>query len=296
MNLIDILVIITLSLAAILTFTMAVLAWRRRQTVGLLSFSLLMTAVGIWSLAYLFELLASGLQTKIFWANVQYIAIPLVPSLWFLFAFQYAGQDQSRLRAPFIAILFGLPGITILLSWTNPLHEWMRSNVHLMNSDLVSEMGKTWGPWFWVQVIFSYLLLATGTFLLIRGSFRSQRIYRQQRLLVVVAALLPWIGNFLYLTGAVKAFDPSPLAFSLTGLILAWGFIRWRLIDLVPVARESVVESLEDGVIVLDAHRVVVDANPCAARILGRSLDDLAGRPAEEVFAGWTDLRAMLHS
>ena len=238
----------------------------------------------------------AGLQAKIFWVNVQYIAIPLVPSLWFLFAFQYAGQDQSRLRAPFIAVLFGLPGITILLSWTNPLHEWMRSNVHLMNSDLVSEMGKTWGPWFWVQVIFSYLLLATGTFLLIRGSFRSQRIYRQQRLLVVVAALLPWIGNFLYLTGAVKAFDPSPLAFSLTGLILAWGFIRWRLIDLVPVARELVVESLEDGVIVLDAHRVVVDANPCAARILGRSLDDLAGRPAEEVFAGWPDLCAMLRS
>jgi diguanylate cyclase (GGDEF)-like protein/PAS domain S-box-containing protein len=255
----------------------------------------MMFAVGIWSFGYLLELIIPGLDAKIFWVNFQYIGIAAIPPLWFLFAYEFTGLKR-HLTPVGLAVLFALPLVTVVLSWTNPLHEWMRSNVHVIGNGFLTELGKTWGIWFWVQLVYGYLQLFTGTILLISGTIHTQRIYRRQRLLMILAAVFPWIGNFLYISHIANGFDPSPLAFSLSGLLAVLGFFRWRLMDLVPVARASVLESLEDGVIVLDDHNRVVDANPAAAVVLGQPLDGLAGKTAAEVFAIWPDLCAMLRS
>jgi PAS domain-containing protein len=55
----------------------------------------------------------------------------------------------------------------------------------------------------------------------------------------------------------------------------------------VPVAREMVVDSMEDGVIVLDAERRLVDLNAAAERYTGCTAASL-GRPIDEVVAWWT--------
>ena len=65
-----------------------------------------------------------------------------------------------------------------------------------------------------------------------------------------------------------------------------------RLFDMLPVAREAVVESMRDAVYVLDTHDRLVDQNPAACRQLGRSAEEIVGRPAAEVFAAWPDLLA----
>ncbi len=47
------------------------------------------------------------------------------------------------------------------------------------------------------------------------------------------------------------------------------GIYRYRLFGLVPVARDMVVDSMDDGVIVLDAQRRLVDLNAAAERYTG---------------------------
>lgn len=289
-------VVFSLSIASILAFMLSGLAVRRRYAPGLPAFSILMFSTGIWSLAYLLELITPGLHTKLFWVNVQYIGISTVPLFWFLFAFRYAGWDWRGLPLVARVPLFGIPLLTILLSWTNPLHQWMRFDLSLPPDPTFGELGKTWGPWFWVFVVYSYLLMVGGAVLMIYNSVQAQRIYRLQRTVVVLAALLPLTGNFLYIFDLVETFDPTPLAFSITGLLVAGGFLRLRFMDLVPVAREVVLESLEDGVIVLDEQSRVVDANPAAARVLDQPLAKFAGKHARDVFAQWPDLCAVLES
>ena len=65
-----------------------------------------------------------------------------------------------------------------------------------------------------------------------------------------------------------------------------------RLLDLVPLARDAVLEGLPDVVIVLDSEDRVVDVNRAAASRLGSRRVDLVGRRADQALASWPALGA----
>ena len=48
-----------------------------------------------------------------------------------------------------------------------------------------------------------------------------------------------------------------------------------------PVARSVVLETLEDGVVVIDAFHRVADLNPAAERVLASTVADAIGRPID---------------
>ena len=131
----------------------------------------------------------------------------------------------------------------------------------------------TYGPAFWVYRGYSQLLLVVSAALLLRSLVHSQRIYRGQADAMLVGALAPLAGNALYLFGLnpFPGLDLTPFAFALTGIAAAWAVFRFRLLDIVPIARDAVIENMSDGVIVLDTQGRVVDLNPIAQQILDRS-------------------------
>jgi PAS domain-containing protein len=65
------------------------------------------------------------------------------------------------------------------------------------------------------------------------------------------------------------------------------GALRYRLLDLLPVARAALIEGMEDGVIVLDAQDRVLDFNQAARPIVDQPWPKAIGQPAERVLIGW---------
>ena len=61
--------------------------------------------------------------------------------------------------------------------------------------------------------------------------------------------------------------------------------LRYQLLDLRPVARTLVLETMRDAVVVADAHGHVVDVNPAAQRLLGIPAAALIGTPADALLA-----------
>ena len=110
----------------------------------------------------------------------------------------------------------------------------------------------------------------------------------------IMAVAPPWLGTALYLSGVgvLGGADPTPLAFALTGVVFAAGLFRRRLFDLVPVARHALIESMADGVLVLDAEHRVLDINPSARALLGLSSAPIGAR-AEVVLAAWPAVVAL---
>ncbi len=80
--------------------------------------------------------------------------------------------------------------------------------------------------------------------------------------------------------------DLTPLFFIATGLIAGWAVLRAGLLEVVPVARDQVVETMTDGVLVSDRAGRLVDLNPAARRILALVRPDAAPDPIGEPFAG----------
>ena len=92
----------------------------------------------------------------------------------------------------------------------------------------------------------------------------------------------PWLGNAITVLelGPVPGLDLTPFSFTFAGLALGWALFRYRLLDLIPAARDTVIESMYDGVMVLDTKNRIVDLNPAAQRLMGQNGAELVGEDA----------------
>jgi signal transduction histidine kinase len=212
---------------------------------------------------------------------VQYLAIATVPPLWFAFLCDYVGAtwaSDRRIRAA----LAGLAVATIALAMTNESHHLIWTSVDLTPSGAASY---SHGPWFWFTVAYHYALVLGGTVVLARAMRRSPSPYQGQFSTLIVASLIPWAFNAIYLFGpnAFGGFDATPLSFAISGVLFTWALYRTYLFDLIPVAHDMLVDSLSDAVIVVDPRGRVLDMNS-AARNLAHVEGAWLGRPATEVF------------
>jgi diguanylate cyclase (GGDEF)-like protein len=123
----------------------------------------------------------------------------------------------------------------------------------------------------------------TGTCVLAARLLRVSSLYRRQVVTLTVSVLLPLAGNLASSIGLpfAKAYDPTPIFVSIGGLVLVWGAFRYRLLDLLPVARTMTFDRLDDPVLVVDPFGRIVDRNPAAVRLLGSGAT--IGTPVQHV-------------
>jgi PAS domain S-box-containing protein/putative nucleotidyltransferase with HDIG domain len=84
--------------------------------------------------------------------------------------------------------------------------------------------------------------------------------------------------------------DVTPFSFAFGNLVVAWGLFRYHLFDIIPIARDIVVENMEDLVVVLDMQDRVVDINSAALEALQMDSLQVLGQPAATIFAPWPEL------
>jgi PAS domain S-box-containing protein len=258
---------------------------------------LLMLSVALWSLAYVFELGSPDLGTKVLWAKIKYIGIVSVPMAWLFFVLMFTKQEQW-LASRKIVFLTIIPIITLLLVWTNDLHGLIWSSIGTNNSSLSPMPVLTHGAWFWIQTIYSYLILLFATILVLEALIRSSHLYSHQTVGLLISILAPWAGNVLHFTGSTPLpdMDLTPFAFTLTGFALAWSVFGFGLLNIVSVAQEQFIESMSDIVIVINALNRIVDLNPAAQRIIGVTGSEAIGQAATKVLANWSDLLVHTHN
>ena len=265
-------------LAAVASLLLAFYAWRLRGTPGAPMLALMMVAGTTWSTAYGLEMVSSGAAAKFFWANLKYLGIVTVPLFWMLFALLYTGRGRWVTRRALV-LLAVIPAISLALIWTNGTHHLFWSFREIDTSGPFPAVGAVYAPWFWFHTAYSYLLILVATVLLVRALVSPLRLYRGQRFALLIGVLVPWASNAasLYGLNPVPNLDPTPLAFTVTGVALSWSLLRYRFLDVLPVARDVAVDAMQDGVIVLDLQNRVVDLNPTAQRVLDRTVPQAVG-------------------
>ncbi len=266
--------------AAAVSAALALIAWRRRSVPGALALMSLCLAIGVWSSAYALELGSPDVPTRVFWNKVQYLGIVVTPVAWLSFGLQYTGRHHwTRWRT--MALLALIPLLTLVLVWTNEQHRLIWSSTALNSDGPFPILDSSYGAWFWVHTAYSYLCLLTGTLVLIHAFVRSPGLYRRQIMLMLGAAAAPWVGNalFIFELSPWPGLDLTPFAFTLSCIAIAWALFRLHFLDIVPIARDNVIESMSDGVIVLDEQSRIVDINPAACSVLGHKPADIIGQP-----------------
>ncbi len=116
--------------------------------------------------------------------------------------------------------------------------------------------------------------------------------YRLQSGTILIGMLVPLLTDIICLAGfnPVPDLALTPLAYTVTGLTLSYALARYRLLDLIPIPRETVVEGMKDGWMVLDTQNRIVDLNPAAEAVVGLPRHKLLGQPAEKNLRDWPNL------
>ncbi|MBU1879363.1 MAG: diguanylate cyclase [Chloroflexi bacterium] len=283
--------LLTAGLAVVLAWAV----WHRRTVPGRTAFAGLMLAAGEWALMRTLEAAAVEMTAKIFWAKLEYPGIVSVSVFWLIFVLRYTdfGSWLTRRRRHQL-VLWIVPAITLALALTNEWHHLIWTTITPSPTRPTEILIYGHGTWFWVHAVYSYTLLLVGSLWLIRAAVRSYRVYRVQSAVILMATAMPWIGNAIYLTGLspIPGLDLTPLSCVLTGLLLSWAIFRYRLFDLVPVARHTLIDNMADGVLVLDAQNRIVDVNPAAQHLIGAGPSGLIGQSASQALAPWPDVVA----
>jgi len=258
--------------------------WKRRAMPGGVYFSLLMAAIGFWALMCMGENEVKATLLRNICIIMQYVAVTWAGPIWLLFVLDYGYRNRWPITRK-VQWIWALPFITMVLAVTNQWHGliWYRSP-----EDLII-FGH--GIGLWANLIYTYALLLIGFILLIWAVIGSYRKNYLRTAMLLVGAMIPVVSSILYMVGL----DPdivgeiTPFALGATIIIYAWGIFGLRLFDLVPVAREALVRSMADGVIVLDKKGEIVDMNPAAMRMFD-AIDAPIGQPMGVVLSRWPQL------
>ena len=267
--------------SAAISSAIAVYSWRHRASSENIPLAFLMLAAAIWSGAYALELSSTELSLKLFFTGIEYIGIALLPLTWLALALQFSGYESLLSYKKFWPLAI-IPFSTILLVWTNDYHHLIYKQTWIEFSNGYPAIDFVQGNWYWINVAYSYILIFIATLLVILAFIRSPRLYKNQALLLLIGAMIPWLANLAYMTGwhPIPFLDTTPLAFVLTGICTAVGLLHFRLLDIIPVAKDIVIENIPEGIIVLDSKNRILDMNNAALITTGLKLEEAIGQAA----------------
>jgi PAS domain S-box-containing protein len=259
---------VPLLVSGLLCLQMALVAWRRRPVPGATPLALLMAALAGWSFVNLVEKSLTDYDLRRFLATCDYLFIVTVPAAWLVFAARFARQDRWLLPA-LLPLLFVEPVLIVALALTNPYHGLIHRATAMRAEGPYAVMVIDHGPFFYVSAVYNYVLFAAGAVLLVLGLARQPDRSVGRFLIVLGAMLVPVLGNIAYVVGLQppELSDLTPVYFAVPGLASAWLLFGARVFDVLPIARDYVLDCLEDAIFVLDPCGRILDAN-----LAGRAL------------------------
>ncbi|WP_263020802.1 sensor histidine kinase [Natronobiforma cellulositropha] len=269
-----------LLVAAALTGVIAWYAWRNRDAPGGTAFAVLMLAMSLWATAYSLQLAGANESTKLFWANLVHVGVATVPVAWFCFTLEFTGRGHWVTKRA-VAALAVVPAAYVGAVYTNEHHGLVRESLGVeAASESLLVFRQVFGPVFWAHAAYGYVLMTAGVVVLAQLLFWSPRVYQRQAGLLLVGAVLSMVANTVHHAGLspIVNFDLTPFSFPLIGVAYLVAIAQYRLLDLTPIAREFVVDTLEDGVVVVDRDGRIVDLNGRAATIIGLEATEVVGR------------------
>lgn len=256
---------------------------RYKKTPGVRFWLVWQLASSYWAFTYAFEFSSIDLETKIWWSKLSYLGIVYCPISFLFFSLAFSSQYRY-LKRKFIIAGYIFASLFILSPFTNELHHlhWKSYSIN----PLTNATDYEYGPLFWVMVFFTYAALFSGIINIFLLYFRLSPHYRRQISLLFLASILPPIGNLIYIfqVNPVPGFDWTPFTFIFTGLLIAANLSQFNMFELVPFARNILIDNIPDAIMVVDNSYMLADLNPAMRNLIDSKEKTVIGRKVVELF------------
>ncbi|MGG1551013.1 histidine kinase N-terminal 7TM domain-containing protein [Paenibacillus ferrarius] len=245
-----------------------VLIKRHRYTNIAKLFIVYTICIAIYCFSSALGLLSTTLQELKLWTTVQYIGMPFSPPLGLLFVMHYLGFPVTRRR---VILLLAIPVISLCMVATNDWH-----HLHYRVFEIDPILGAPYvhqeiGVWYMIHGVFTFGSMFVAFWLVIFQWRETAKTYRPQLIALMFGQLVPIVTAFVYLVGLTPpGVDPVPMVLWISSLLYVWSINSSRLFTLMPVAKDAIFQSINDGVLVLDEFNRIIEFNRACQRMLPR--------------------------
>jgi diguanylate cyclase (GGDEF)-like protein len=269
-----------------------IFTWPRRRIPGGVYLLGHLVALSIWVIGLYFEAVSNSFQAKILWSQILYIGFTATVPFFFLFVLEYT--NQTKIRWSFAAVFFIVPLLIDIAAWTNQWHHLLWTGFHWGSVEF-NVLIYDHGVIFFLHIIYIYTLVFFGLGILLNKILKSQPPFRSQLIILFVSGLFPLVSGSMYVfnINLVQGMDTSSFGFLLTNLMLALGFSHYQLLDLVPVARDTLIRRVQDGMIVVDWKCRIVEINKNAIDLLAISVPNPIGCAYQDLLPWQLDLEVL---
>lgn len=291
MNLPSFILFVTAGVVAIT----AGLTWQRRSARGGNNLFRLTVSLFIWSFCAGMEAFFPDVPDKLVWAKFEYLGAATAAPFFLIFTLVFTHRARV-FNTPRLIAFWTIPAATIFLVFTNDLYHLVWK-YFITNPDINSHaIIYVPEPEYWVNLSFAYLCLIVSTVLFVMELKRAQGTRRKQIAAILIGLSFPWlfsvIDNFAP-QPIYPGLDLTPIGFAFAGIALTWAFTSTGLLSLVSIAHKTLIEQLQDGVIVIDTNNRVIEVNSAAAHLLNRTSLPL-GEDVFITFKPWSILASAL--
>ncbi len=265
----------------------AILILRKRKVRGVASLVVFSFALITWACAYgilLYVTTQNSHSDGRFWLALVTLSATVTATALLTFIIAYTSHAEWLSKWG-ILLLCLEPLTTQVLFWTSRFQGSFSTTYMLTKTGIFLSPS----PWYWINASYSDGLVILALILLTQTFLNKPRQYVLQSITVIIAAFIPILTKIVSL--AVFTFilnlEPPLVSYVITGGLLVYSIYRFNLMDIIPIARDMVVECMSDGWMVLDLNNRIVDLNPAAETLLGVSREQTFGQPAGNILENW---------
>jgi len=255
---------------------------------------LLCFAVCFYILAYTMELNSSTPSQILFWNRIEYIGIPFVSALWLTTALMYTGHF-ARHKTALILAIYVIPIVTLMLRLTNNIHY-----LYFASESYVEGFGRLFfvkrpGPWMYVQMLHSMLMIFVSMGVLTYDSAKSTEKQTGKILLIAGASFFAIAGLILtQLKPLGLHIDYMALCLPVTCVMVILAVMRYDLLETKSIARGKVFEASSDAILMINRQNRVLDYNSSAKQLFEQLDIHLNNRDISILFGKQADLLVSL--
>lgn len=196
---------------------------------------------------------------------VEYLGLPFIaPHAFLALADFYGKKVKGALRNG----LFIFPWLCCILVATGNRHNLFYRSTRFVAGPPLPHLLVEPTPLYILSVSYTLvlLLLTQGMILM---QMRERRGHGHQReVLLLIAIGLPILSNLLYLFGFTpNGLDVTPIVLAVTAGLVVYAVQRLNLLQLLPLAKSTIVEKMTDAFIIVDHQCRFLEANPAAREI-----------------------------
>ena len=245
---------------------LGVLSYKNREEQYSKYFMYSMIFMTIWTLGTVFELFTHNFYLKVFFRNIVQFGMAFVSISNYWFVISYTEYDNKFHRL-ILRVFIILNSISMILLFTDPIHNLMRSKVYMIESNGEFDLIVTSTHLGIFFVLIRFMLFGFATVLLFIHLAKTFRNMRKQVLMIFTGfllALVILIAKQYWLER--KGFSvPMSAILCIPYLFIGIGIFKYDFLSISPIAKDWVINSLEEGIVVFSKEGKILETNTAAS-------------------------------